>query len=156
MVGPEDRLDAVLLRCDADDGADDGPVEALNTRARFERFARDFRAAPFTYRARDVDGETLFELRLQDAVEFMTKKDYLENWSSEMHEAFAFWSLRDWQAALREAGFAVVQGTRDYVNPWIVEHRWTGSVQLLDPETLAPRPYPVTTMVLVGEAPAGG
>ena len=152
VVGPEDRLEPVLLRCNADDGEAEGPVEGLSTMARFERFAQDFQAAPFSYEVREVGGARLFALRLQDAVEFMTKKDYVHNWSSEMHEAFAFWSLSDWKSALRDAGFMVREGTRAYVNPWIVAHRWEGSVELLDPQTLAPRPCPVTTMVLVGEA----
>lgn len=144
VVGPEDGDAVVDLWCNAEDGAAEGPVEGLSTRARFERFADDFIAAPFSY---ERNGDR-FRLKLRDASEFMTKKDYTHNWASEMHETFAFWSLGEWQDALRDAGFDVVDGSRAFLNPWIAQNRYEGKVRL--ERDRAPIEFPVTTMVLVG------
>jgi hypothetical protein len=90
-------------------------------------------------------------------VEFITKKDYIDNWESEMHEEFAFWSFADWQAALQQAGFLVKPESHVYTNDWIVTHRWQEKVKLFSRRgnALIPLPYPPTTVVLVAEKPAG-
>ena len=89
------------------------------------------------------------------------KKDYIDNWDSEMHEEFAFWGFSDWKAALQSAGFHIIEnpnepetGSRVYTNPWIVENRWEGKVALYEMGQngdLEPLPYPPTNIVLVGE-----
>ena len=90
----------------------------------------------------------------------MTKKDYTDNWESELHEQFAFWSPSEWKRALSAAGFTVLEepahpdrGTRSYTNPWIVEHRFEGAVELWrrTSEGLERLPWPPTNVVLVGE-----
>jgi hypothetical protein len=90
----------------------------------------------------------------------MTKKDYTNNWDSEMNEEFAFWDFSQWKSALETAGFQIVEnpnqpqaGSRVYVNPWIVENRWTGKVKLFQMAAgkLEKMDYPVTNIVLVGE-----
>ena len=45
-------------------------------------------------------GMELVEVSLRDACEFLSKKDYLDNWQSEMHETFCYWSFRDWRSAV--------------------------------------------------------
>ncbi len=91
-----------------------------------------------------------FSLSLQPAMEFITKEDYTDNWQSEMNEAFCFWSFAEWQVALREAGFRVLEGSHAYTNEWRVKHRFAGRVALFA-LVGAPLPWPVTNMVLVGE-----
>lgn len=151
VVGPTDGDREVLLWCDDADGETEGDVATLSTAARFERFAREF-VRPFSYDVVERDGRRFYRVTLRQAVEMMTKKDYVANWASEMHEEFAFWSLEDWKAALREAGFLVRDESHAYTNPWIVENRWQGRVELCDLEG-QPLPEPPTTMVLVGERP---
>jgi hypothetical protein len=135
------------------------------------RFAREFlsemrvdgQRGPETeihYREEKVEGRRCMVLTLKDAVEFMSKKDYTNNWYSELNEEFAFWDFREWKAELQAAGFHILEnpnepekGSRVYVNPWIVAHRWEGKVELFrrTRDELTAVPYPVTNIVLVGE-----
>lgn len=185
VIGPEHGDDTVYLWCTPADGSNEDPLreyrdpkelkqhlDQLSTAARFKRFAHDFLAAQRTSGNREPTTEvsyheypfgdrTYFVLPFRTAVEFMSKKDYTDNWQSEVgNEEFAFWDFRDWKMALHRAGFQVLQnydhpeqGSRVYTNPWIAEHRWKGKVELyrMDGAGLMQMPDPVTNMVLVGE-----
>jgi hypothetical protein len=107
-----------------------------------------------------VDGKRFIVTSLKNAAEFITKKDYFDNWKSELQEEFAFWSFSEWKKALQDAGFQVKenpnlpeQGSRAYINPWMVEHRFAGKVELYDltSQGMRKRDYPVTNMVLVAD-----
>lgn len=173
VVGPAEKEQEVYLWLNGADGRTPDPTpptdpaarrryrEALSTDGRFHHFAQDFLAAPIRYRREEVDGVPYVVLTLRDAVEFMSKKDYTDNWDSEMHEAFAFWDFEQWKAALTAAGFTVLenpnepaQGSRVYTNPWIVQNRWQGKVKLYKRAgdgRLHPLPWPPTNVVMVGE-----
>ena len=101
----------------------------------------------------------MFRLALWQAAEFLSKKDYADNWASEMNEEFCFWSFSQWKKALSEAGFQIVEnadqperGSRFYVNPWIVEHRYSGCVNLLGVDG-EPLDWPPSNIVIVAEKP---
>lgn len=184
VVGPENKEQQVYLLLAQDDGSNeeifatfDTPqalaehLSGLSTHARFRRFARDFRGngagrafddgrSAFPYHELSVDGACYAVLSLRHAVEFMSKMDYVDNWESEMHEEFAFWSFSEWKAALTASGFRVLEnpnapnlGSRVYTNDWIVANRWQGRVALFhdDGGRLQPLPFPPTNIVLVGE-----
>ena len=120
------------------------------------RFAADFRREEgyhLEFEPRSHNGRLFVELQLGDACEFMSKKDYIDNWQSEMHETFCFWSFVDWQQAVEHQGFRVLAGSRPITNPWIVENRYRGQVQLYQPlsDDLTPLDYPPTNLLLVAE-----
>ena len=77
------------------------------------------------------------------AMEFMTRKDYVDNWVSECHETFCHWSWRRWQAELAAAGFEV-DGPGSWRNDWLVEHRFYTCAELRDPDTGARIDWPAT------------
>ncbi len=184
VVGPEDKGQQVYLWCNDADGRNENifaefdtadelsaHLQSLSTKARFYRFAQDFLAqervlgkrgaeSAISFTEERVDDKTYFVLSLKDAVEFMSKKDYTDNWKSELHEEFAFWSFTEWKNALHDAGFQVLenpnnskQGSSAYTNPWIAAQRWKERVELYRKTDvgLESIPYPVTNMVLVGE-----
>ena len=45
-----------------------------------------------------------FGLTLRAAAEFLSKKDYVDNWRSEMNEEFCFWSFTQWREVLGDVG----------------------------------------------------
>lgn len=168
VIGPEDKDLPILLWLNRDDGRNDdwerefGPKErevsrgylnGLSTAARFRRFARDFRRAE-GYQMRvaleNFDGNEYAQVRLADACEFLSKKDYTDNWQSEMHETFCHWSFSDWQEGVTRAGLKVLPGSRAFTNPWLVENRYRGKAEIFErtPRGLKPRDYEVTNMVL--------
>ena len=91
-----------------------------------------------------------YQLPLREAWEFVTKKDYVDNWRSEMHERFCFWGFSQWQEVMKEAGFSVDPASEATLNPWIEENRIEGAVVLRDLQG-EELPLPPTGMVLVGK-----
>ena len=68
----------------------------LSTYGRFQRFQRDYLAdmrasgrrdagTKIEYIEKEIDGKRYFVVRLKDAIEFMTKKDYTANWMEELN-----------------------------------------------------------------------
>lgn len=160
VVGPDDKDSLVLLKCRTDDGVkkhdtyfdDVTDVADLSTKARFARFDRDFRPgeAHSDVDTVTVNGENYLRLTLGYAMEFVAKMDYVDNWLSEMHEAFSFWSFADWKRELADAGLSLLPGSRAYVNEWRVEHSFAPRVALFDLDG-TPRLFPVTNLILAAE-----
>jgi len=138
-------------------------LASISTYSRFLVFAHDFRKAEgYTLeweeakRRRNADGaegcttNRLVGLTLADAMEFLSKKDYTDNWESEMHETFCFWSFSRWKENLENAGFSVSAKSRAVTNEWIVNNRWLGKARLLD-ESENPLPWPPTNAILIAE-----
>jgi len=174
VVGPENRDLSVSLWCSDGDGRDLAAQElaehqgreadwlrGLCTSNRFRLFTKDFLGGrrPFPFTEAVQEGQTIFRLALWQAAEFLSKRDYADNWASEMNEEFCFWSFSQWKKALSEAGFRIVEnadqpdrGSRSYVNSWIVEHRYNGCVNLLGADGTALN-WPPSNMVIVAEKP---
>lgn len=164
VVGPEGRKEEVLLRCagDRDGDAWRSPppgdpqawLDGLGTAQLFRRFAADFyprRPRPFLpWSEAETPGGPGFRMPLQLAMEFVAKMTYTDNWASEMQEQFCFWEFDEWRAALEEAGFRVLEGSRAYVNAWRVANHFQGRVDLYSAEG-RPLPWPSTNMVLAAE-----
>jgi SAM-dependent methyltransferase len=172
VVGPEDGDREVLLWCSDADGQNLSASEmiqhkargtewlhTLSTRSRFFLFAQDFLGGQsgFSFKEVSSHNQPMFRLTMRQAAEFLSKKDYTDNWSSEMNEEFCFWNFSKWKQVLTEMGFQVVEnpnnqaeGSRVYTNPWIVEHRHAGRVEVMDLPGHA-LPWPPTNMVLVAE-----
>ncbi|PSO45863.1 MAG: hypothetical protein BRC25_00550 [Parcubacteria group bacterium SW_6_46_9] len=180
VVGPKDSGRNIAAKLRTDNGKSNDPnkvfaederkeyaayLKGLSTRGRFERFAREYLHQrddySFEYTTERHEGEEYIIASYKDMTEFMTKKDYTDNWYSELQEEFAFWDITDWRKAAEAAGFAVVAdtpnqaGTRVYQSDWIVENRWEDALTLFavnengkPKEQIA---YPPTNIVLVAE-----
>ncbi len=132
----------VWMRCDG------------TTEARFRSFAKEFKDQGVKFQEREHLKRLYFILDLHDANEFLTKKDYTENWAAEVREEFGIWTLEEWKKELESASYRVVQA-RSYVNPWIAENRYKNKAWLYADGVTVPGeelPFPDTTLVLVGEA----
>jgi hypothetical protein len=150
--GPE----LLLLDVHDDDGAREGQVPQLSTAALFERFARDFRSSvnpdwpvPFKELAAPCAGLRRFKLARRAAAEFLLRKDYRDHWAEELLEEYTYFTQEQFERELGRLGFRVLV-SQEVHNPWIVEHRFRGKVQLLglDGEPLG---FPPTNFVIVGE-----
>lgn len=175
VVGPDDGEREVILWCSETDGANTSDAELsehtgrdaewmqrLSTRSRLFLFARDFLGGrrPFPVSQTLNDGRSVFRLSLRLAAEFLSKKDYTDNWKSEMNEEFCFWSYSQWKAVLAEIGFQVCEnpnsaseGSRVYTNPWVIQHRYEDHGALFDTNGRQ-LPWPHTNMILVAERTA--
>ncbi|WP_454299691.1 class I SAM-dependent methyltransferase [Salana multivorans] len=159
VVGPDDGDELVLARFPTDDGAATGELAELSTRARFERFAHDFRRKEgdqIAWRSVMVDDDEHVELRRADLYDFLAKKDYLASWYSEAHERFCFFSPADWVELLEAGGFVCTRETRPIQNPWLIENRFAPAAQVFrrGPDgVLVPDEWSWTNVLLVAEKP---
>ena len=123
-----------------------------STREVFKRFAAEFKRGQGVKHAWLSPDEV--RLTAHDANEFLCKKDYLKNWHIEINEEYGAHTLDGYRAALMRAGLTPVL-VRGYVNGWIAQHRYEGSVELCD-DTGAKRNWFDTNVVAVGRKPGGG
>ncbi len=182
VVGPENKDDEVYVKLSSLDGQNislentsellSADTNQLSTESRFYRFVHDFlrelresgrrtEATKILYTIETINGVRYIKTRLRDMVEYLSRKDYHDNWDSEMNEEFTFWDLKEWQAELSEVGFTIVHDdavekkfSGAYTNQWIVQNRWQpcATIYKKNPEgKLIEQPFPVTNMVLVGE-----
>lgn len=167
VVGPFAKDQDVLLLLNTTDGNNDDPhanfanrqelaehLQTLSTRSRFFRFAKDFRAAEgyqLIYQEINIENVSYIQLKLRDAAEFLSRKDYTDNWQSEMHETFCFWDFEEWQEHLKEAGFSIHPSSKAYTNQWIVENRLKSKAELFTLKNGRPEKidYPASHMLLV-------
>ncbi|WP_328989164.1 class I SAM-dependent methyltransferase [Kribbella sp. NBC_01245] len=169
VCGPSEPDRKVALTLDDSDGSNPaetadltgmtGPAAAdvvgrLSTRARFVQFARDFRRnadVPFAYSERP-DGS--FVLRLADAMDFLTRKDYVDNWLSETHEQFCGLTFDAWCDVARTAGFTIDPASTAWRNDWIIDNRIAPVAAIANPLNASPLPWPTTHQLLVARRPA--
>lgn len=90
-----------------------------------------------------------FRLFYSDAVEFIRRKDYYENWDIELQEEYGYLTQREFETAFRSMGLRIIVSSPIY-NPWIIEHRYKGHFSLydLDGKEIG---FPPTNYLIVGE-----
>jgi SAM-dependent methyltransferase len=164
VCGPDGRDRPVVLRLTHDDGANPAAprrdltdltaaevteyVAGLSTRARLDQFAVDYQfPLEFT-----PAGDDTVRLRLGDAMDFLTRKDYTDSWLSEAHEQFCGLEFADWKSLLADVGFEVDPASRPSRNDWIVEHRLAPVASLATPDG-RPLDWPTTHVLLVARRP---
>lgn len=166
VVGPPNKQQTVLIQLCTTDGRNEDwnklfdtrenlahYLTGLSTYGRFLRFKQDFRRAEgYTLQAEEVNlnGLPYIRLALKDACEFMSRKDYTDNWQSEMHETFCFWDFDEWKKALASIGFDILPESKAYANEWIIKNRLEGKVALFTAE-VQPKPikFPAMNMLLL-------
>jgi hypothetical protein len=131
-------------------------LSGLSTYARFLKFADDFRkdeGYEVGFKIVEVMSKKYIALKCSDACEFAEKKDYLDNWQSEMHESFCFMNYEEWNVAMKDAGFLIDQRSYSFRNEWIVKNRIEGKLKLsrMVEGNLVPMEFPVTHMILIGK-----
>jgi SAM-dependent methyltransferase len=164
VCGPDARDRRVVLRLDRTDGDNpDRPrtdlaelpsievakyVAGLSTRARLDQFAVDYRF-PLAYQPVADDA---VELALGDAMDYLTRKDYTDNWLSEAQEQFCGLEFADWKGVLADVGFEMDAASHVWRNDWIIENRIAPVASLAQPDgrELA---WPVTHVLLVARRP---
>jgi SAM-dependent methyltransferase len=125
-------------------------------------FAAQFRAllpAPqrgFAYEELEPDERGWCRLRVERrlAVEFLLRKDYLEDWDQEIQEEYTYFTQIDFEQLFARLGLRVLVSTPLH-NPWIVENRFEGQFEWFssDGDKLD---YPPTNYLIVGEKVSAG
>ncbi len=172
VVGPERPDELVYVQFRNDDGVNPQNLAwdlrgddlrdflaRASTETRYRRFRKDFRQAEddtITDRIERIAGEEYYVLRWADLCDFLAKKDYVDSWTSEMHERFCFYSHQQWCDKLQDIGFDIVPSTRAIQNPWLIEHRFADCAQVYRMDMhgkLVPQDQPDTNTLLVAKKP---
>ncbi len=90
-----------------------------------------------------------FRLEHRLAHEFVLRKDYLEDWDTEVLEEYCYFTQAEFEQVFARLGLRVL-ASHPVVNPWIVRHRFDGKFELRDPEGQL-LDDPPTNYVIVGE-----
>lgn len=153
VIGPESKSSVVKLKLNDQDGSNPQDLMAANpaelsTKSKFIKFCQDFRQGyqeEWNYQVVNQNGQELYQTTLETAAEFLSKKDYVQNWKSEMHERFCFWSESDWRNQLSKIGFKLASASGSFTNDWIVQNRYQGKVEIIGQE------YPPTNILLIAK-----
>ncbi|WP_250034806.1 class I SAM-dependent methyltransferase [Paractinoplanes maris] len=164
VCGPGDRRRPVLLTLRTDDGANPAEprkdlaelpsaevaayVGGLSTRAKIAQFAVDF-AFPFAY---GPVADDVVRIELGPAMDFLTRKDYTDNWLSETQEQFCGLDFDDWATVLTEAGFDLDPTSHALRNDWVITNRIAPTATLAD-EHGNQLDWPSTHAILVARRP---
>lgn len=178
VVWPKNKDEIILMELDRTDWSNEWDIDIvwdkktfldrLSTWWKFLRFAKDFRKSELDqiwFEECDRLSDSMVRIKMWDACEFMSKKEYTDNWDSEMHERFCFWSFDDWKRFLESKWFQIDMRSRSFQNSWIVENRrkldknplrlYKGheAIKLYkdDDEGLDRIDYPVTNMIMIAK-----
>lgn len=153
VVGPKNPDKEIYMELNEKDGKERGEVKELSTYSRFFKFAEDFLPRKIKYKKEVIGEKRYIVLSIQDAYEFISKMNYTDNWKSEMHEEFGFWSFDKWKEVLKDTGFDIVAGSKEFKSDYIIDKMYKGRVQLftLQKGKLVPEDFPATNMILSGE-----
>lgn len=126
-------------------------VAALSPADRLVQFAADFArhtAQPFEVH---WDG-TVAQLQQRQALEFLSKASYVDNWLSETHEQFCALTWADWVELVERVGFDVDVRSGPWTNEWVTANLFAPLAQLRDTSAAA-LPWPTTHLLLVARRP---
>ena len=168
VIGPENKDKMVLAQLSMEDGNNKDWdkkfedkkgndfkefIKDLSTQAKFFRFAQDFRKEEgykMEYEIVSKEGHEYIKIRFQDLAEFLSKKDYTDNWYSEMHETFCFWNFEDWKRELEKIGYRVSDNSEVITNEWVVKNRYENCSKIYDTD-MNQLSFPPTNVIIVAE-----
>jgi SAM-dependent methyltransferase len=115
---------------------------------KFVKFSLEFGSSEIVWKL--IDNRT--QVARRDAMEFLTKYIYDENWKYEVKEQFGVFTLDEWAEELRKVGLKVIH-KESYLIDWLKTTHWEKDVKL-EVKTLKgyrTTDYPHSTMLIVGE-----
>jgi hypothetical protein len=165
VVGPSDPDREIFLWLNRNDSGttqhlpeekDPRGLSKKSTYELFLLFAKEFRREEgyaLHFEEVRIEDTPYLRCRLRDAYEFLSKKDYTDNWASEMHETFCFWDFTEWTDYLKEVGYSILPESNAFTNQWIVQHRFENAANIFVKENgcLSPIVWPETHMILVAQ-----
>lgn len=156
----------IWLDLPAADGDESDDPTRCSSAALFERFAREFRKLSpqpgFGYQPITVatvageggapplpSGWRRYAVDSRLAAEFLLRKDYRNDWDTEVLEEYTYFTQQRFEQTFAELGLRVLASIPLY-NPWIIERRFKGRAQLWTTAGEA-LPFPATNHLTVGE-----
>jgi SAM-dependent methyltransferase len=102
----------------------------------------------------DSRGWQRYRVERRWAVEFVLRKDYQQDWESEILEEYTYFTQAEFEGHFRRLGLRVLVST-PLLNPWIVQNRFEGQFEFLDSQGQL-LDWPATNYLVVGEKVRAG
>lgn len=99
------------------------------------------------------NGLRYFRLFYADAVEFIRRKDYYQNWDIELQEEYGYFTQKEFEEIFSGLGLRTIVSHPIY-NPWIIRNRYRGQVSLFN-LNFEPIGFPPTNFLIAGEKVTG-
>lgn len=90
-----------------------------------------------------------FQLFYADALEFIRRKDYYENWDIELQEEYGYFTQTEFEEVFANLGLRIIVSHPIY-NPWIIRNRYKGQFALYDIQ-MNNIGFPPTNYLIAGE-----
>ncbi|HSC88135.1 MAG TPA: class I SAM-dependent methyltransferase [Polyangiaceae bacterium] len=150
----------VLLDLPLLDGDESDEPSRCSTGRLFERFAREFRplgSEPgFPMQPVPSEGATglregfrRYRVEHRFAAEFLLRKDYRDDWASEVLEEYTYFTQQRFEAEYAKLGLRLLASFPIH-NPWIVRHRFVDRAELRSTDGTQLE-FPATNLLIVGE-----
>jgi len=121
---------------------------------KFYRFAEEF--GPYRIKYKKEKG--LVKLKKHDAMEFLSKYIYDENWNIEIKEKFGVLTKEEYCHMIEKKGFKIIN-LESYLIDFLRETYYEKDVELFEKDetgVLAKAGYPDSTMIIIAEKIGGG
>lgn len=89
------------------------------------------RGFPYEEMNTQMKNRRIFRVFYSDAVEFIRRKDYFDNWEIELQEEYGYLTQREFEDTFHNLGLRIIISAPIY-NPWIINNRYKGLLRLLD------------------------
>ncbi|MFP4060740.1 MAG: class I SAM-dependent methyltransferase [Bacteroidota bacterium] len=96
-----------------------------------------------------------FLLSLPDAVEFIRRKDYRDDWEVELQEEYGYFTQKEFEEVFSELGTRLIVSFPLF-NPWIIKNRYEGKFRLLDKQENELGFPPTNFVIAVEKLPGKG
>jgi len=90
-----------------------------------------------------------FQLFYADAVEFIRRKDYYDNWDIELQEEYGYFTQKEFEDIFAGLGLRIIVSYPIY-NPWIIRNRYKDKFTIYD-KNLNDIGFPPTNYLIAGE-----
>ncbi|MBI2591085.1 MAG: methyltransferase domain-containing protein [Candidatus Brennerbacteria bacterium] len=117
VVGPDRPDDLILMKLNDKNGLSEGNIDQLSTYAKFFRFVKDFEPKKITFSEESIGGNKFIKISRRNSYEYISKMDYTDNWESEMHEEFGFYTFKHWIEELERQVLRLLRGQNRFIIP---------------------------------------
>nr|WP_321408098.1 class I SAM-dependent methyltransferase [uncultured Carboxylicivirga sp.] len=96
-----------------------------------------------------TNGNLTFQLSFPDAVEFIRRKDYLNDWKIELQEEYGYYTQNEFEEVMTELNLRTIVSQPIY-NSWIINNRYKNKFSLFELDG-SPIGHPPTNYIIAAE-----
>jgi len=126
-------------------------VKNLEVEKKFYRFSEEFGPHKVRYRKKHTKNSELIAVKKVDAMEFLSKYFYDENWNLEVREQFGVHTKKEYENLIEHCGFKIVYSESYLID--FLKNKYLNDVNIFEKKNgiYVPTNYPDSTLILAAE-----